>query len=189
MDAHGNALVVFVGESPGEFAAQWFAPGARPSTRLFTFLGGVRSGPHTWIELTPAVDGGLLVTRAALSTSTADARTEHLCQIHPGATTCLPAPAWMQTRPDTRLRTIRGGRAWAAFSTLRHAVDCANKIEILAADGTSCAQMELRIAPGLCHLLDLAIGPEGTVVQTLPREVALPNGDNVVWRWWPRLLR
>ena len=189
MDADRNMLVVFGSQIAGELAGQWFAPGGRPLTGLFTLMTDFQLGANTAVELTAAVGGGLLVTRADREILGTDLRTRHLCQIAPGATACLPVPAWMENRPDTRLRAVRGGRAWAALTTEHEAVDCADRIEVVAADGTSCGSTELRMAAGTCDRLALTVGSEGTVVQTLPRGVRMPNGDNVGWRWWPEMLR
>src|SRR5439155_6195434 len=134
-----------------ELVAQWFAPGPRPSTGLFTLLRDFQLGPTTDLELTAAVGGGFLATRVDSGSLIADLRRDHLCGIATGATTCLPVPAWMANRPDTPLRAVRGGRAWAAFTTQRDAVDCADAIELLAADGTSCGSIELLMVPGACN--------------------------------------
>jgi hypothetical protein len=95
----------------------------------------------------------------------------------------------MRLRADMRLRTVRQGHAWAAFTSQRRSSACADSVEVIASDGTSCGSVELRMAAATCSRLDLVVGPDGTVVQTIPPGVVMPNGDNVGWRWWPRMLR
>jgi len=188
MDRDGNMLVIFNGHVAGQLEAQWFSPGAGPLTGLFAWMTGFVPGPDTWLEMTSALGGGILITRFDAGNLGRDVHARHLCQIATGGTTCQALPQWMENRPDTRLRVVRGGRAWAAFTTQGEGVDCSDTIEIVAPDGTSCGSTELRMAPGTCDRLGLTIGPEGTVVQTLPRGVRMPDGDDVGWRWWPRML-
>lgn len=188
-DGAGNSLVAFAGHANGEIEAQWFAPQARPLSGLFTLLAGFDSGPNTWIEVTPALGGGVLVSRVDADARAVDEHTRHLCLSRAGATRCSPAPDWMERFTDRRLRLVRGGRAWAAITVRRTSVDCADTVELLAQDGTSCGSVELRMASGTCDRLDLAIGLDGTVVQTNAPGLHMPNGDNGGWRWWPGMLR
>jgi hypothetical protein len=185
---------VFSGRVAGEVDARWFGPGARPVTGLFTLLTGYVSaggdpGRSTAIEVAPAVGGGVLLSRVETSASPAGAisHTRQVCLLAVGSTSCAPAPAWMLRRSDTRLHVVRGGRAWAAVALQGPGLECADTVEVIAPDGTSCGSVELRMASGTCDRLPLGIGRDGTVVQTVPRGVLTPSG--IGWRWWPAMLR
>jgi hypothetical protein len=193
-DGNGNSLLVFSGRVAGEVDARWFGPGARPVTGLFTLLTGFfpdggDPGHSTGIEVAPAVGGGVLLSRVDTSASPAGAisHTRQVCLLAVGSTSCTPAPAWMLRRSDTRLHVVRGGRAWAAVTLQGSGLDCADTVEVIAPDGTSCGSVELRMASGTCDRLPLGVGHDGTVVQTVPRGLLTPSG--IGWRWWPAMLR
>ena len=187
-DGTGNSLVVFR-QMQGAFKAQWFGPGARPLTGRFA-LPGIELSASTSIDVSPAAGGGVVVSRIEYVVGWSDFRIRPQCLLAAGATRCVAAPQWMQSRPEMRFLPVRGGRARAAVTRWRDGmVDCADTVEVFTLDGKSCGSVELRIAAGTCSRLNLTVGPEGTVVQSLPRDVPLPDSDHLTWRWWPGMLR
>ncbi|MGZ6142887.1 MAG: hypothetical protein ACXWLM_06090 [Myxococcales bacterium] len=167
-DGSGSSLVVFAGATPGTLDAQWFGPRAQASTGLFPLLNDAPG----WLTVSPALGGGVLIRGYDLP-----ARTGHLCLLATDATACTPPPAWMLSRPGADLHVARGGRAWAS---LTRAANCADSVEIIAPDGTSCGSAEL--SQGACDRPRPEVGVDGTVVQAT-------TGPPAAWSWWPAMLR
>lgn len=100
-----------------------------------------------------------------------------------------PAPAWLTSRPDTTLHMVHGGSGYAVLPVPGSSADCSQTIEIVAADGTSCGSAKFSFG-GSCTTHDIAIGYDGTVIQTLPESQMQCVSDAHCacgWRWWPAL--
>ena len=99
----------------------------------------------------------------------------------------------MVARPDTRLQIVRGGRAYAVLPYGAKGVACAQRIEVVAPDGSSCGARDYPIAAGNCDTHQLSVGADGTVMQLLPD--ALETTDPIMfthtctWRWWSAALK
>jgi len=62
--------------------------------------------------------------------------------------------------------------------------DCAQRIEVLAPDGTSCAALDVSVGTGRCRTEDVASSLTGTPIHPLPR-----SQDLCSYRWWKDALR
>ena len=94
---------------------------------------------------------------------------------------------WRHDRRDTNLAIARSGKAYAMLPMGAPNADCAQKIEVLAPDGTSCGSFDATLASGNCRTEDLALTLGGTPIQPMPRE--LSSQDSCSYRWWKDALR
>jgi hypothetical protein len=193
VDEGGRILVVTSGASKfgdGAISAQWFDASGAALTGEFLLVAGFQPGASTWFEVQPAIGGGIVVTRVDTDRAAGFLetwRSEHLCIVDAGGTECHDAPDWLRSRRDTSLHVVRQGRAYALASRRRANTDCVQSVEVLAPSGASCGSIDLRAASGQCSLRDVAVGIDGTVVQT--PTIDLPGTDRPPWRWWPGVLR
>src|SRR5205814_1475283 len=104
-----------------------------------------------------------------------------------------PAPMQYVNRFDTAATLrwsgtmqalARSGRAYAVLPHGAPGTDCSQRVEILAADGTSCGSFEAAIAAGQCRTQDAALGLDDTPIQLMP--LALTPAGSCTYRWWPR---
>jgi hypothetical protein len=200
LDLTGNTLVITDGSAKfggGAISAQWFSVSGVPLTGEFLLVSNFTPGSNTWFETSALIGGGVMVRRMDLvleTIPTAVTRAKALVTVGSGATFAQPAPAWMTSRPDTRLQITRNGRAYAALPYGAPGVTCAQRVDLLAADGTLCSAATYPIAAGSCNTHDLTLGLDGTVIQQLPGEMETAFQGNVnvntcTWRWWAGALR
>jgi hypothetical protein len=103
-------------------------------------------------------------------------------------------PAWLATRPDTTLRLVRKGRAYAVLPGVGSygAPGCSQTIEVVAPSGKTCGSSAFEIAPK-CGTFAGAIdvGSDGTVVQEIASDpMTTATGHSACgWQWWPGFLR
>jgi hypothetical protein len=193
VDLLGRALVITDGSATfgaGGISAQWFGPDGTPLTGEFLLIAGFVTGPSTWFETSALIGGGVVVRRMDGYNPT---HAHALVTVASGSATAQPAPAWMTSRPDTRLQVARGEHAYAVLPAGAKAVTCSQRLEVLAPDGTSCGAADYPIAAGICDTYDLTLAADGTVIQQLPlsMEDASPysGGTSCTWRWWPAAVR
>jgi hypothetical protein len=184
VDRAGNALVL---SNPGSLHGQWVDHSGNVGPE---FDLGVASGTF---ELYPRIGSGLFVLRRRRDASFAE-HTAWAYQLDSLAAAATPAPDWLASRPDTRLHMAHGGTAYAMLPVPAQG-DCTQHIEVLAPSGKSCGSAEFRAAPGSCKTNFIDVGYDGTVVQQLPYEIALPQScpgqlcRPCIWRWWPGFFR
>lgn len=170
----GHVLVLATGSA--ETRGRWFDESCRPLTAWFPVAGNIDSRAAA---LRLLVDGTMALsdgTRWVATFRDADARTS-------------PPPAWLTSRPGTRLATIRGGRGYALLPDGR-----GDAFDIVAADGTSCGSASVpksTPAAGTARQpTRLDVGQDGTLLQmenaTGDR---LGFGIHCALRWWPAAVR
>jgi hypothetical protein len=171
----GHVVVVVPG-SPG--SARWFDESGSPLTAWFD-VGDVSR--RTSLHL--LVDGTIVIaTDGRWAIALAD-----------GIASAGAVPAWLASRPSTRLATIRGGRGYAVLPTGGTSSD-GTSFEIVTASGESCGSFPLPAveeAPGVAKRpRRLDVGEDGTLLQ-LSSVILTPNpfGIHCAFRWWPGLLR
>lgn len=187
VDLLGKALVVTDGApkfGSGAISAQWFVDG-KPVTGEFLLVSGFTPGASTWFEASPLVDGGLLVRRID---SDHGLHSQVLVVVAAGSTSPNPAPDWMASRRDVQFHLARGNRAYATLPYGAPNVACSQRVEVLAADGTSCGSLDYAIAAGNCDTGDLTMAADGTVIQPLPLSMEttldVHGSHTCTWRWW-----
>lgn len=189
VDLTGKALVI-TGAGPGQLSAQWFGADGTPLTGEFTLDTTFVAGQNTWFECSPLIGSGLEVRRMDYDSGTQVTTAHALVIVDSGAPTVHPAPAWMTARPNTKLQIARGGQAYAVLPYGAQNVACTQRVEIVAPDGTSCGSRDYGIAAGNCNTLDLQMGADGTVIQSLPTGMETfsvnqtPQSHTCHWRWW-----
>ena len=145
---------------------------------------GFQAGQTTWFETAPLMGGGLAIRRVDQQDD-AGGRPYRTAQwlatsqdVNPGphgeGLSLIP-PKWLSDRPNTNLSVALGGKAYAVLPLGAPAADCAQKIEILAPDGTSCGFFDATVARGQCRTEDVALGRDGTPIQLLPQAMAQPG--------------
>lgn len=192
VDVLGRALVVTGGSAPfgaGSITAQWFDRNGTPLTGEFVLVTGFVPGSSTWFETSPLLGGGVEVRRMDLAGGVYHAKA--LVLVQSGAAVVQPPPRWMTDRPDTKLQIVRGGKAYAVLPYGAANVPCTQKVEIVAADGTSCGSTSYPIAAGTCNTPDLSVAQDGTVIQGLPASMETVTNEfrawhTCTWRWWTR---
>ena len=99
----------------------------------------------------------------------------------------------MASRRDVKLQIARGGKAYATLPLARRGVQCTQRVEMIAPDGTPCGATDYAISAETCDTQELKMGADGTVIQQLPdaMETTYPFGGNhtCTWRWWPGAAR
>jgi hypothetical protein len=99
-------------------------------------------------------------------------------------------PGWLADRPDTELFIARGGQAYAVLPLPAGGGPCAQRLELVAPDGTVCGSASLGWA-GTCETRAMAVGWDGTLIQRVPEDhetCVSPGHCSCEWRWWSRLL-
>ena len=189
-DSTGKTLIVTVGAGIGNVTAQWFDSAGVPLTGEFVILTGFEAGQNTWFETAPLIGGGVALRRVDQQND-ADGRSyrtsQWLLTLAPGQTTTQAAPQWLAGRSNTDLASARSGKAYAVLPLGGPGADCAQKIDVLAPDGTGCGSFDATIARGQCRTEDVSIGREGTPIQLMPK--ALTPASTCSYRWWPAALR
>jgi hypothetical protein len=202
VDLQGRSLVITDGSvrfGAGHISAQWFDPAGSALTGEFDLFAGPFLGEQ-WFEGWPLIGEGLLLVRRTFVPEAdrpgySDLKTEKIAILDAGATQAASVPAWMSSRPNTRLQIVYGGRAYAVVPLGARNVPCTQRLEIVAPDGTVCGARDYAIAEGTCSTKDLVVGANGTVIQALPdaMETAAETlggyEQTCSWRWWPRALR
>jgi hypothetical protein len=93
----------------------------------------------------------------------------------------------MKDRPNTQLAIAASNKAYAVLPLGAPNADCGQKIEVLAADGTSCGSFDIGIAAGKCRTENVSLSMDGTPIQLMPREFSQSNTCS--YRWWMHALR
>jgi hypothetical protein len=96
----------------------------------------------------------------------------------PSATTGAAPPAWLAERPGTRVRTVRGGTAYALVPDAAAGV-CAQGVELLSSEGRICGAVTVTESTSECGASVLEVGRDGTLLREAAGAV----------RFWPGLLR
>jgi len=106
------------------------------------------------------------------------------------------APAWMTSRPDTRIQVSPDRLSYAFLPYGEQAVNCSQHVDVVAPDGTTCGTLSYPIAAGSCDTRDMAMGEDGTILQPLPsamEQVTPPDapvyGHTCTWRFWRNAVR
>jgi len=188
-DANGRVLVV-TDSGSGNIDAQWFDENCTAMTGAFRLINGFQAGANTWFETAPLIGGGVAVRRLDQQND-ADGRpfraAQWLLTVAAGSATPQDAPKWLTDRPSTNMALARSGRAYAMLPMGAPGADCAQKIEVMASDGTACGSFDATIASGTCRTEDVGLTLEGTPVQLLPKNLSSPNTCS--YRWWAHALR
>lgn len=189
-DKDRNALVITDGGDRHSITAQWFSSIGAALTGEFVLVADFTPGANTWFETAPLIGGGVAVRRVD-QLDDADGRAYRTAQwllvASSGLTSTQPAPQWLTSRPNTNLVLARQGAAYAVLPLGAPGADCAQKIEVLAPDGTSCGWFDASIARGQCRTEDMGLGRDGTPIQLMPK--ALAPANTCSYRWWPAALR
>lgn len=173
--ATGHAVVVMPG-SPG--SARWFDESGLALTPWFD-VGDVSDQAmslHLLLDGTVAIRSGERWEVA----------------LPDGAASPGTVPAWLGSRPSTRLATIRQGRAYAVLPAT--SAPDATRFEIVAASGQSCGSFSIppaAVLPGEARSpRRLDVGYDGTLLQTSGLTLTPPGfGIHCAFRWWPKLLQ
>jgi hypothetical protein len=189
VDRFGRAIVITdgsLGFGPHSISAQIFDAAGQALSGEFLLSIGFSPGNHTWFETSALIGGGWLVRR--MDQDLNGAIHAHAFATIPGnGTSVSAAPAWMTSRPDTKLVIVRGGTAYALLPYGAQKVTCTQTVELLAPDGTLCSTSTYPIAAGICDTRDLTMSEDGTVIQLLPDSME-PPPSTCTWRWWARTL-
>ncbi len=188
-DANGRVLVVTDGGSHN-IDAQWFDENCAAMTGVFRLITGFQAGANTWFATAPLVDGGVAVRRVDQqndSEGRAFRTAQWLLAVGAGSATPQTAPKWLTDRPNTNMALARSSRAYAMLPMGAPGADCAQKIDVMAPDGTACGSFDATIASGSCRTEDLGLTLEGTPVQLLPKN--LSSANTCSYRWWAHALR
>lgn len=198
VDVLGRSLVVTEASArfgAGAVSGQWFDAAGAALTGEFLIAEGVTFEWSTRIEASPLVGGGLFVREIDRKRETGPllTRARPLAVVRSGEAAVSAPPAWLASRPLTRLEIVRGGRGYAVLPLGAQSVRCTQRVEVFAPDGTACGAREYPLAEGRCDTEDLALGADGTIIQRLPLSME-PHADvfgtsGCTWRWWPGALR
>src|SRR3954470_3565059 len=183
-DATNRCLVMTDG-GPGTISAQWFDANGTAATGEFVILRGFQPGLSTWFETAPWIGGGVAVRRVDQqidSTGRPWRTAQWLVTVPAGQATSHDAPQWLKDRANTNLALARGGKAYAVLPMGAPDVDCTQKIDVLAPDGTSCGTLDMTVASGRCRTEDVALSFGGTPIQSMPQQ--LSPKDMCSFRWW-----
>jgi hypothetical protein len=189
-DVQNRALVVTDGAREGDVNAQWFDANGTALTGEFTLLSGFQPGRNTWFEIAPLIGGGVAIRRMDQqndSNGRPYRTAQWLVTVSPGAAHADPAPKWMTDRPNTNLGIGLSARAYAVLPMGAPGASCAQQVEVVAPDGTSCGSLDVSIGTGTCRTEDMSLSRDGTPIQLMPRELTQPN--TCAYRWWQHALR
>ena len=189
VDRLGNALVLSAhGADNHKLTGQWIDHEGKAGPELQALDGLPDSW---WLGLYPRVGGGIFVHVTTTTNGGADVvKREWVRQFDSLATTGSPPPAWLASRPDTKIHMARSGSAYAMLSlpNMKETPDCAQRLEIVSASGKSCGTATFFVARGACQSGSLDVGYDGTVIQQLPREMETTDSSGnatCTWRFWP----
>ena len=117
-----------------------------------------------------------------------------VAQIDSLATASSPAPAWLQTRPNTHLHMVHGGTGYAVLPVAGQDVaDCTQVVQVVSPSGASCGSTTFRAAAGACKTQAISVGYDGTVMQLAPdpdpAHTAWFGPATCYWHWWTGLFR
>src|SRR5207249_405312 len=101
------------------------------------------AGASTWFEASPLIGSGLVVRRMDFDHGL---HSLAVVVVASGAPAVSAAPDWMISRRDVQLQLARGRRAYATLPYGAPSVACSQRVEVLAADGTSCGARDYPIA-------------------------------------------
>jgi hypothetical protein len=187
-DASNRSIVITDGGS-GNISAQWFDVNGTALTGAFTIITAFRAGANTWFETAALIGGDVAVRRVDLQKDPGGrdyTTSQWLVTVKTGQSSAQAAPQWLTSRPSTNLAIARSGKAYAMLPLGAPNADCAQKVEILAPDGTSCGSFDAGLGSGQCRTEDLALTKDDTPIQLLPKDPATPSSCS--WRWWPGAL-
>ena len=193
VDLLGRSLVITDGAAKfgsGAISAQWFDIDGTPLTSEFLLVSGFHPGASTWFEASPLIGSGLLVRRID---SDHGLHSQPLVVLESGAASASAAPDWMVARRDVQFHLARNNHAYATLPYGAPNVLCSQRVEVLAADGTSCGTRDYSIAAGNCDTGDLTMSADGTVIQPLPlsmeTKLDVHGSHTCTWRWWAAAAR
>jgi hypothetical protein len=193
VDRSNRSIVITSGAAKfggGTISAQWFDGDGTPMTGEFLLLSNFTPGDNTWFETSSLIGNGVVVRRMDVTNGVTHA--QPLVVVQAGSTQVQPAPSWMTSRPDTRLQIARGERAYAFLPLGAPGVSCSQRVDLVAPDGSLCGATNYPIRSGTCDTLDLSMGEDGTVIQSLPTAMETQNFEgfrSCTWRWWAAALR
>ena len=101
-------------------------------------------------------------------------------------------PAWLESRPDTRLHMVHGGTGYAVLSSAGGAGRCAQAVEVVAPSGTSCGTVAFPSASDSCSFATGSVGYDGTamVASSKVTDGCANSGTcTCTWQWWPGFFR
>jgi len=185
-----NRCLIISNGGGGAISAQWLDANGAALTGEFTLLDSFQAGPSTWFETAPWIGGGLAVRRVDQQNDDkghAYRTAQWLVTVGAGQPRPVPAPQWLKDRPNTNLALARGGKGYALLPMGAPDVQCAQRIEIVAPDGTSCDSLDANIAAGRCRTEDMTVTLGGTPVQEMPADPSQPPICS--YRWWKDALR
>jgi Divergent InlB B-repeat domain len=188
-DPANRCLIVTNGGS-GRISSQWLDANGAALTSEFILLDSFQAGPNTWFEAAPWIGGGLAVRRVDQQNDANGVpyRTaQWLVTVGIGQSHAVPAPQWLKGRPNTNLALARGGKAYALLPMGAPDVQCAQRVELVAPDGTSCGSLDATIAAGRCRTEDMTVSLRGTPIQQMPADPTQPPLCS--YRWWKDALR
>ncbi|OFX24140.1 MAG: hypothetical protein A2V77_12200 [Anaeromyxobacter sp. RBG_16_69_14] len=177
--ATGDVLVLIPGASVSR--ARWFDRVGAPLTPWFGVAAPI---PGNSAALRLLVDGRVVL---------GDGRT-WLAAFRDGVTGADPAPGWLASRPNTRLATIRQGRAYAVLPLDQPGLD-QTRFEIVTAEGESCGSLAIPPPPPTTGATRtprrVDVGHDGTLFQQEQVIEDDPNsfGIHCMFQWWPGLLK
>ena len=173
-DLNGSTLALSVpGEGP---VGYWFGPAGE--------IGPTLAGP----TLNLVSDWALRVGGGFFLAIPGDGGVEWTASVSHRDTAVHPAPAWLASRPNTRVFPIFGGAAYAIVPRAGTApVPCEQTVTIVDADGNVCGQMSLGSPMSTCIPGEVMVGIDGSIIQTGPRDLddCTSGGScTCTWRVW-----
>ncbi len=178
--ATGHVLAI-VPAAPSS-RARWFDGAGMPLTPWFDVAVGLDPSGGAAVRL--LLDGSIALNDGrSWVASFRDGR--------PGAD---PPPGWLASRPNTRLASIRLGRAYAVLPLDQPGAD-ATRFEIVTASGEGCGAVPIPPASVVAGVdrtsRRLDVGLDGTLFQqdSLSGPSEGNFGIHCAFRWWPALLR
>jgi hypothetical protein len=185
-----GACIVITDGGPGTISGQWFDANGSALTGAFTLISNFAAGANTWFETAPLIGGGVAVRRVDQQNDLSGRpfqTSAWLVTIGEGLIAPQAAPKWMKDRPNTQLAIAGSNKAYAVLPLGAPNADCGQKIEVVAADGTSCGSFDIGIAAGKCRTENVSLSMDGTPIQLMPREFSQSNTCS--YRWWMHALR
>jgi List-Bact-rpt repeat protein len=190
-DVNNRCLIITDGGAHS-ISAQWLESNGTVLAGEFTLIKSFQAGMNTWFETAPLIGGGVAVRRVDQQND-ASGRAYRTAQwlvtvtVTGGQAGVHDAPQWLRDRRDTNFGITRSGKAYAMLPMGAPDAGCAQKVEVLAADGTSCGSLDATLAAGRCRTEDVALSLDGTPIQPVPKE--LSKQDLCSYRWWKDALR